>query len=417
LLSGASNAPGLHERVLRMARPIKIFIVCAIAAFVGGGGFIAFHDNLFNRPTAAATRPAPGPAPVTTAKAGTADVPIVLRGLGSVAAYNTVSVKSRVEGNVVKVNFKEGQEVKTGDLLVQLDVRPFQAALDQATANFDKDQANLNNARKDLSRDADLYKRGFAPEQQFTTQKTTVDEDQASLESDKAQIDAAKLNVEYADIRSPIAGITGIRQIDLGNLVQANSATLVVVTQIKPIYVVFTIPETDIPRVRRAMSKGDLQVLAYDAADQKEIAQGALKLVDNQVDQTSGTVRLKAEFPNTDETLWPGQFVNAHLIVQTVENGIVVPNDAVQAGASGTFVYVVKPDNTVEVRPVTVTQTENNSSLIGSGLKAGEQVVTAGQSKLSPGAHVVISNPPGSNKGNVAEADKATAAPNGASGQ
>ncbi|WP_245444947.1 efflux RND transporter periplasmic adaptor subunit [Pseudaminobacter soli (ex Li et al. 2025)] len=378
-----------------MGKLLKIMIWCAAAIVGVSVGFVAFHNNTMrggSSATTAAARTAPAPVPVMTVTAGTKNTPVIIRGLGAVTAYNTVDVKSRVEGNVVNVNFKEGQEVKPGDLLIQLDVRPFQAALDQAQASLAKDQANLVNAQKDLVRYSDLLKRSFAPEQQVATQKATVAADEAIIAGDKAMIDATKLNVEYASIRSPIDGITGIRQIDLGNLVQANSGTLVVVTQIKPIYVVFTIPETDIPRVRSAMSKGKLTVLAYDPADQKQIAQGTLELVDNQVDQASGTVKLKARFPNKDEALWPGQFVNAHLVVETVENGITVSSAAVQTGPKGTFVYVVKPDDTVEVRPVTVTQTEDNVSLIGSGLTEGEQVVTVGQSRLTPGAAVAIAN-------------------------
>lgn len=378
-----------------MVRSTKIVLWCAVVAIGLCAGLAAFHHHSQNGNAASAAtaqRTQKSAVPVMTATVGTSSMPVIIRGLGTVTAFNTVSVKSRIVGNVVDINFKEGQEVKAGDLLVQLDVRPYQAVLDQATASLAKDQANLANAKTDLVRYSDLLKHSFAPEQQVATQKATVVEDEASVNSDKAMIDAAKLNVEYAAIRSPIDGITGIRQVDFGNLVQANNETLVVVTQIKPIYVVFPIPEEDIPRVREAMGKGKLKVLAYDAADQKQIAQGHLDLVDNQVDQTTGTVKLKAEFPNTDEALWPGQFVNAHLIVETVEDGITVSAAAVQTGSKGDFTYVVKPDNTVEARPITVIQTENNTSLIGSGLKAGEQVVTVGQSRLSPGATVVISN-------------------------
>jgi multidrug efflux system membrane fusion protein len=368
--------------------------LCAIVAIGVGSGMAAFrqHSENGNAARANVQRVQKRAVPVMTATATKSTMPVIIRGLGTVAAYNTVAVKSRIVGNVVGINFKEGQEVKTGDVLVQLDVRPYQAALDQANANLTKDQANLSNARADLARSSDLLKRSFATEQQVATQKATVAEDEAIINGDKAGIDAAKLNVEYATIRSPIDGITGIKQVDFGNLVQANTETLVVVTQIKPIYVVFPIPETDIPRVREAMSKGKLRALAYDPADQKRIAEGHLDLVDNQVDQTTGTVRLKAEFPNTDEALWPGQFVNAHLVVETVKDGITVPSAAVQMGPNGSFVYVVKPDNTVEARPIVVTQTENNMSLVASGLKLGEMVVTVGQSRLAPGATVVVSN-------------------------
>lgn len=350
-----------------------------------------------HRSNSAASSPgAAGPpsnaVPVTVATAQAQDVPIIIRGLGSVMGFNTVEVRSRVLGNVVKVAFEEGQMVKTGDLLVQLDPRPYQAALDQANANLARDQANLENARKDLARYADLLKKSAAPEQQYATQQATVAAAEATVQSSQAAIDQAKLNVEYAAVRSPIDGVTGIRQVDLGNLVQANGQTLVVVTQITPIYVVFTVPETDIDRIRTAMQHGALTVQAYDQADQKRLSDGVLKLVDNQVDQTTGTVKLKAEFPNENEALWPGQFVNAHLVLETVSNGVTVPPAAVLNGPNGQFTYVVRDDNTVMPHDVTVRQTENDRALIGSGLSAGDRVVTAGQFKLSPGAKVTVSN-------------------------
>lgn len=329
--------------------------------------------------------------PVMAVPAANEDVPIILRGLGTVTAFNTVAVKSRVEGSITAIHFSEGQEVKAGDLLIELDARPFQAALDQANATLAKDQANLTNAQTDLARYAQLLQHNNAPEQQYTTQKATVAQDEATVKSDQAAIDAAKLNVEYASIRSPIDGIVGIRQIDLGNLVQANSQTLVVVTQIKPIYVIFTSPEADIPRIRSAMAERRLTVQAYDPSDQKQIAQGALNLIDNQVDQATGTVKLKAEFANSDEALWPGQFVTAHLVLDVVHNGVTVPAAAVQIGPNGRFVYVVRSDNTVDLHPVTITQTENDRSLIGSGVSAGDRVVTAGWFKLTPGAKVTVS--------------------------
>jgi membrane fusion protein, multidrug efflux system len=386
-----------------MVRSTKVVLWCVVAALGAGAAIMAFHHSRHGTSAPAAGVAQTNAVPVLIETASTADMPVIIRGLGTVTAFNTVSIKSRVIGNVIKINFREGQEVKTGDLLVQLDARPFQAAVDQANASLARDQANLTNAQVDLARFTELLKHYNASEQQVTTQQATVAADEAIVNSDKAVIDAAKLNVDYASIRSPLDGITGIKQVDLGNLVQANSETLVVVTQIKPIYVVFPIPEVDIPRVRSAMGKSKLQVLAYDAADQKQIAQGFLELVDNQVDQASGTVKLKAEFLNADEALWPGQFVNAHLVVETVTNGVTVSSAAVQTGTSGRFVYVVKQNNTVEVRPVTVTQTENNVSLISSGLQVGERVVTAGQSKLSPGATVVIS-PEGNNVAAVAPA-------------
>jgi multidrug efflux system membrane fusion protein len=303
-------------------------------------------------------------------------------------------VKSRVVGNITKINFKEGQEVRAGDLLVQIDPRPFQATLDQAAAALARDQANLANAKLDLARYAGLVKRNYVSEQQYQTQIATVQASEATVNADRAAVDAAKLNLEYCSISSPIDGITGIRQVDLGNLVQANSQTLVVVTQIKPVYVVFSLPEADIWRVRSAMQKRALQVEAYDAADRNRVSRGVLELVDNQVDQTTGTVRFKARFQNADERLWPGQFVNAHLVLDVVKNGVTVPSAAIQTGPESRFAYVVRPDDTVEMRPVTVLQTENNVALIGAGLQIGDRVVVAGQSRLSPGAKVTVSQEP-----------------------
>jgi membrane fusion protein, multidrug efflux system len=330
--------------------------------------------------------------PVLVATAEAKDVPIILRGLGTVQAFNTVELKSRVEGAVTKINFKEGQEVRTGDVLVELDARPYQATLDQAKAALVRDQASLANAQLDLQRYEKLLAQNYAPEQQYATQKSTVAQDQATGKSDEATIKAAELNVEYASIKSPIDGVTGIRQVDLGNLLQANSQTLVVLTQVKPIYVVFTLPEADIGRIREAMAKAPLTVLAFAASDEKQIAEGVLDLVDNAVDQTTGTFKLKAEFPNDDTALWPGQFVNAHLVLGIVHNGVTAPTTAIQTGPKGSFAYVVKDDSTVDMRPVKVTQTESNMALVGSGLKAGERLVTAGQFKLEQGAKVQVSD-------------------------
>lgn len=373
---------------------MKLFLWSCVAV-LAIAGLLIFRERREGAAEQAA-RPVQAQAVAVRVAAATAEnVPIILRGLGAVTAFNTVEVKSRVLGNIVKINFKEGQAVHAGELLVQIDPRPFQATLDQATAALARDQANLANAKADLSRYAGLVKRNFVSEQQYQTQSATVAASEATVNADKAAVEAAKLDLEYCAISSPIEGIIGIRQVDIGNLVQANSQTLVVVTQIKPIYVVFSLPEADIWRVRSAMQKRKLEVQAYDAADQKLVSRGALELVDNQVDQTTGTVKLKAQFSNADEMLWPGQFVNAHLILEIVKNGVTVPSAAIQTGPDARFAYVVRPDDTVEMRPTTVLQTENNMALIGSGLRVGERVVVAGQSRLSPGAKVSVSKEPG----------------------
>lgn len=330
--------------------------------------------------------------PVFATAATTHDVPIIIRGIGSVQAFNTVAVKSRVDGNIIKVAFQEGQSVHAGDLLLQIDPRPYQAQLAQAEANKAKDQANLENARRDLARVAALVKTQLAAtEQQYETQKATVDQLTAAVQADQAQIDAVRLNVAYSSIVSPIDGITGVRLVDIGNLISAGAGTtLVTVTQIKPIFVAFTIPERDLERVRAALARGPVAVLAFSGDDQRQIAEGRLTVVNNAVDQATGSVTLKAQFPNQDAALWPGQFVNAHLVVDTIKNAVTVPSAAVQMGPNGPFVYLIKPDATVEARPVVVTQIENNTAAIAKGLAAGDRVVISGQQGLSPGGKVAV---------------------------
>jgi membrane fusion protein, multidrug efflux system len=392
MITGIAATGRVRGHTIVMLRSVKVTVGCAAAIVAIVATILVLRHHPFEKVVTVGASDGRNLAiPVMATPAAAANVPIILRGLGSVTPFNTVAVKSRVEGNITRIHFTEGQEIKAGDLLIELDARPFQAALDQANATLAKDQANLANAQADLARYARLLKDSFAPEQQYATQKATVAEDEATVKSDQAAIDAAKLNVEYASIRSPIDGIVGIRQIDLGNLVQANSQTLVVVTQIKPIYVIFSLPEADIPRIRAAMAKRKLEVQAYDAADQQPVSRGVLNLIDNQVDHTTGTVKLKAEFENSDEALWSGQFVNAHLVLKVVKNGVTVPAAAVQIGPNGRFVYVVRSGETVELRPIKVTQTESNVSLVGTGLAAGEQVVTSGQFRLTPGAKVVVS--------------------------
>jgi membrane fusion protein, multidrug efflux system len=382
-------------QVLLMRKVYKVYITVAGSLLVVGlAGF-----GLYARATsvaAAKSRAQAGPkaVPVLVASAETKDVPVILRGLGTVQAFNTAPLKSQVGGAVMKLNFKEGQDVRTGDLLIQLDARPYQAVLDQAKATLAKDQASLANAKTDLQRYSKLLQQNFTPEQQYATQVSAVAQGVAADQSDEAAINAAQLNVDYASIKSPIDGVTGIRQVDIGVLVQANSQTLVTVTQIQPIYVIFTLPEANIGPIRDAMAQGQLSIQAFAANDEKQIAEGVLDLVDNAVDQTTGTVKLKAEFANKDKALWPGEFVNAHLVLKDIHNGVTVPAVAIQTGPSGSYVYLVKDDSTVDRRSVTVVQTDNNIALVGSGLQAGERVVTAGQFKLDQGTKVQISDNP-----------------------
>jgi membrane fusion protein, multidrug efflux system len=371
--------------------PLLILVV----VIIGAAGALWYSLN--NGRTAAASeeknRSVSAAVPVFATTIRAEDVPIIVRGIGSVQAFNTVTVKSRVDGNIVKIGFVEGQFVHKGDLLVQIDPRPYQAQLEEAQANKTKDEANLENAKLNLARYAALLPTHLATtQQQYDTQKATVDQLTASVASDQAQIDAAKLNVAYSSITSPIDGITGLRLVDIGNLVQASAATpLVVVTQIKPIYLTFTVPERELDRIRRAMAHGPLTVLAFNGADNRELAEGVLKVVNNQVQQNTGTVTLKAEFANSNAALWPGEFVNAHLVVDTVKNGLTVPAGAVLMGPGGPFVYRITPASTVEQAPAKIVQVEEGRALItGTGLAAGQQIVTSGQAELSPGVKVAL---------------------------
>ncbi|HWD57778.1 MAG TPA: efflux RND transporter periplasmic adaptor subunit [Stellaceae bacterium] len=364
-----------------------------MAVAVAAGWLVAAHEKARAAPESGSNQSAQQQAvPVFVAAAKAEDVPIILRGIGSVQAFNTVSVKSRVDGNITHVAYKEGQDVKAGELLIQLDPRPFQAALDQAVGTQEKDQANLANAQLDLQRDAAIVKANLAvTQQQYDTQKALVASDQATVDSDKGAVEAAKVNLDYAALRSPITGRTGARQVDIGNLVQASAATtLVVVTQMKPIYVSFSVAGTDVTRIREQMAKHELAVEAWDAADAKKVATGKLTLVNNQVDATTGMVQLKATFANDDEILWPGAFVNAHLILDTVKNGVTVPSAAVQMGPKGSFAYLLKDGSTADTRGVDVVQIENNTALIGKGLQAGDKVVVSGQNRLFPGVKVAV---------------------------
>jgi membrane fusion protein, multidrug efflux system len=373
-------------------------LLAAAVALICGAAAAAFWQ-IHSRSTQTGRRPA-NAVPVLAATAVAQDVRIILRGLGMVQAYNTVSVKSRVEGAITRIAFTEGQEVHTGDVLAELDARPYQAVLDQAKAVLARSQALLANDQTNLERYATLLTKSFAPEQQYANQKAAVNQDEATIKNNQATIEAAQLNLEYASIKSPIDGVTGIRRVDLGNLVQANAQTIVVVTQIKPIYVVFTLPEAEIAGIREQMAVGKLSVLAFSADDEKAISEGALNLIDNEVDQTTGTFKLKAEFANDDAALWPGEFVNAHLVLKNVKDGVTVPSAAIQTGPEGSFAYLVKADSTVEMRPVTVLQTERNTSLVGAGLKLGDRVVTAGQFRLQRGSKVVLAENVAASSGN-----------------
>jgi multidrug efflux system membrane fusion protein len=340
-------------------------------------------------------KPAPVPVvppiPVVTSVAQTGDVPIYLAGLGTVQAYNTVTIHVRVAGTLNKVVFIEGQDVKVGELLAQIDPTPFQAQLDQVVAVKARDEALLANARLDLTRYQKLVAQDSISVQTRDTQLGLVAQDAATVKNDQAQIDFAAVQLAYTTITSPIAGRTGVRLIDAGNIVQMTDTTgLVVVTQIEPISVLFTLPEDDFGVVNKQIALGPLGVTASSRADSTVLGQGVVLLINNQIDLTTGTVQLKATFPNKDHALWPGQFVAAQLLVETRHGAITVPASAVQRGPKGIFAYVVKADNTVEMRTITVSADNAGAptALIESGIAAGEQVVTDGQLKLRPGVTV-----------------------------
>jgi multidrug efflux system membrane fusion protein len=338
---------------------------------------------------AAVAAPSDEPVPVTLGTAALADVPVYIRGLGTVQAYNAVTIKTRVDGQITQVFFTEGQSVHAGDRLFQIDPRPYQAALDEAVAAKQKDEANLHSAKLDLDRYDALVGKGFQTRQSVDQQKAAVDSGQAAVSGDQAAIDAAKLNLTYADIRAPIEGRTGARLVDAGNLVQASAATaLVSITQIKPIFVSFTVPQEKLDAIRDNQAKAALEVEAWSSDDQHKLSTGKLTLIDNQIDPATGTVRLKASFENTDERLWPGEFVNARLVLTIRKDAVTVPAATVMQGPSGQFAFVAKPNDTVERRDVEVAATEDGVTVITKGLKSGERIVVSGQYRLSDGSHI-----------------------------
>lgn len=368
---------------------MRVTLIGLATLAVGAGvttWFLATNNRLAN-PQGAST--APRTIPVTDGKSETKDVPVYASSIGTVQAYNTVSVKSRVDGQITKVLFREGQEVKSGDPLFQIDPRPFQAALDQAVATKQRDEAQLQGAARDLQRYAELVGPGFQSRQSFEDQQATVGQLQGTVKADQAQINGAQLNLDYALIRAPIDGRTGQRFVDVGNFVQANQTTsLVTLTQLKPIFVSFTLPQDVLDTIRQNQAQAPLKVDALASDDKTLLATGTLTLIDNQVNVSTGTILLKATFPNADERLWPGEFVTARLTLSVRKNAITVPAQTVMHGQNGTYVYVIKPDDSVTRRAVTVTLAQDNLAIIESGLKADEHVVVDGQYRLSEGAKV-----------------------------
>jgi membrane fusion protein, multidrug efflux system len=370
----------------------KHLVLIGVAVIVVAGSALAFR-HLWPARDAEAASAAPPAAPIVAGTVAQHDVPIYLNGVGTVIAYNTVVVRAQIQGQITSINFTEGQQVHAGDLLAQVDPRPYQAQIEQFTANRDRDQAQLDNAQANLNRYTPLEQKGFATSQLLDTQKAQVAQLESAVKADQALIDSANVQLSYTRLTSPIDGVVGIRQIDIGNVISPSTPNgLVVVTQLQPISLIFTLPETDLPRIQAQQEKAKepLTVLAYSQDGKMRLDQGVLGLVNNEILQTTGSIQLKANFPNPAHRLWPGELVNARLLLDTRHDGLTVPASVVQQGPQGAYAYVVNPDNTVAVRPVKVAQVGDGQALIDSGLKANEQVVVDGQYKLQPGTRVTI---------------------------
>ena len=373
-----------------MRRKVIISAISAIAVAAIVGALVVKHRFPFEA-ASARTPPVVPTVPVVAGTVSSDDVPIYLQGVGTVIAYNTVIVRSQIQGQITKINFTEGQTVKTGDLLATIDPRPYQAQLDQANANRSRDEAQLTNAQANLKRYTTLGNQGWATPQLVETQTAQVAQLQAAIKADQAAIEWAQTQLSYTQLTSPIDGVTGIRQVDIGNIIHPTDPNgLVVVTQVEPISVIFTLPETSLPEIQRQLANGSLKVEAYSQDNTTKLDEGSLDFIDNEIVQTTGSVRFRANFPNKEHRLWPGELVNAWLLLDTRHDGLTVPPPAVQQGPQGPYVYVVNSDSTVAVRPVKVGQVSGGQALIDSGLAAGEQVVVDGQYKLQPGIHVTI---------------------------
>lgn len=331
---------------------------------------------------------------VATAQVKREDVPVYLVGLGSATAFYTANIKSRVDGQIMRVNFQEGQIVKEGDLLIVIDPRPYQVQLEQMQAQLFKDRASLRDAKLNLDRYTTLIPSGSIAQQQVDTQQSTVDQLEGQVRTDQAQIDNAKLQIVYCNITAPFTGRVGLRQVDPGNIVHATDTNpMLILTQLQPIAVIFTLPEDQLPAVAQHMKNATLKVEAYSRDNQTKLATGKLLTIDNQIDQSTGTAKLKAVFDNKDNQLWPNQFVNADLLLETRKNSTVVPTAAIQRGPQGAFVYTVNPDKTVEARTVDIALTQGNTTVVNSGLTPGDVVVSDGQDKLQTGSRIEPRNP------------------------
>jgi membrane fusion protein, multidrug efflux system len=371
---------------------VKKSILGSAAIVVAAIGCIVVWHLIATRSSTNHQGAARPPIPVTSGEATVESVPVFVSGLGTVQDYMNVAVKTRVDGQITGVSFTEGQDVKAGDLLFQIDPRPFQAALAQAQANKQKDEAQLQAAQLVLDRYGKLLASRTQTQEAYDNQKATVGQLQGAVGADQATIDMAQLNLDYAQIRSPIDGRTGARLVDPGNIVQASQNTsLVTIAQIKPIFVSFTVPQEFVDQIRQNQAKRQLDVVAYASDDKTRLSEGKLTLIDNVIDVATGTIHLKATFANADERLWPGEFVNARLILSTRQNAVTVPAQTVMQGPDGAYVYAIKPDDTVERRRVVVAATQDGRAVIEQGVSAGDHVVVDGQYRLTDGAKIAPS--------------------------
>jgi membrane fusion protein, multidrug efflux system len=369
---------------------VGLVAILAVSGYVGWRYVTSKAADAAVAPASSTARQAgPPPIPVTFSRVQLTDFPVYLNGLGTVQAYNTVTVRSRVDGEILKIAFKEGQVVKEGDLLAQLDPRPFQAALDQAAAKKAQDEASLKNAQLDLKRFTDLARQDFASHQQVDTQQASVDQFTAQIKGDQAAIDNAKTQLSYATINAPISGRIGFRLVDQGNIVHASDANgMLSIVQLQPISVVFTAPEEAVPQINKALAAGTVPVTALSSDGSKTLSQGTLALLNNEVDQASGTIRMKATFENKDNALWPGLSVTTRLLADTLKQAVVVQNDAIERGPSGLYAFVINDADKVEMHDIKVAEQGADQSVVSQGLTAGQKVVVAGQYRLQEGSTV-----------------------------
>ena len=391
-------APVVTERPTARHRRYRPLLVGLVMIAVVAAGYLGWQ-HFAHSPSAAPEPAAPVPVIATTVKQQ--NFPIVLTGIGNVAALNSATVRSMVTEQIISIDFKDGQFVKKGQLLAQLDPSSYQAQLDQAEANLARDEAHLENGRINLGRYIPLQKQGFAPEQQVATQQAMIAQEEATIKADQAAIEFAKTQLGYTKLVAPFDGVAGIRLLDVGNIIHSSTTrgspsepnALVVINQVQPISVMFTLAAADIPEVQEALAKGPVKAIALSADGKAELDTGTLAALDNQANTTSGTITLKAIFPNPDRKLWPGMFVNVRVVTQVQDNALTAPLDAVQQGPQGQYVFVVGSDHKVAMQPVSVRETLNGEALIDKGLSAGEIVVVRGQYRLTPGTVVSLANP------------------------